>query len=120
MNFLPAQRSGSVGEKLTANEIEIDETYHTKFAARISFEKMDPSLALCFLCKTRVEFDELCTRLRSLLNNSNQPLFEITDQGQIPWQPLPKALSVNLAQQVHKPDNDKSIDDSEEEFEFIL
>lgn len=114
------QRCGSVGEKLTASEIEFDETYHTKYAARINFEKMDPSLALCFLCKTRIEFGELCTRLRSLLSNSNQPLFEITDQGQIPWQPLPKATPLNPTQVLAKPDSKSTIDDSEEDFEFIL
>lgn len=42
------QRCGSVGEKLTASEIEHDETYHTKYAARIHFEKMDPSLGNAF------------------------------------------------------------------------
>lgn len=40
------QKYGSVGEKLTSSEIEMDGTYHQKYAARISFDKMDPSLAL--------------------------------------------------------------------------
>lgn len=40
------QKCGNVGDKSTQNEIDMDETYHQKYAARIHFEKMDPSLAL--------------------------------------------------------------------------
>lgn len=40
------QKCGSIGEKLTQNEIDLDETYHQKYAARINFKNMDPSLAL--------------------------------------------------------------------------
>lgn len=40
------QKCGSIGEKQTTIEIDMDETYHRKYAARIHFEKMDPSLAL--------------------------------------------------------------------------
>lgn len=40
------QKCGVVGNKLTQAEIDMDETYHQKYAARINFEKMDPSLAL--------------------------------------------------------------------------
>lgn len=40
------QKSGSVGDKTTASETELDETYHQKYAARINFKNMDPSLAL--------------------------------------------------------------------------
>lgn len=40
------QKCGSVGEKLTQTEIEFDETFHQKYAARINFKNMDPSLAI--------------------------------------------------------------------------
>lgn len=40
------QRAGSVGQKLEQNEIEYDATFHQKYAARINFKQMDPSLAL--------------------------------------------------------------------------
>lgn len=43
------QKCGIVGDKLTQNEIDMDETYHQKYASRIHFEKMDPSLALVTL-----------------------------------------------------------------------
>lgn len=66
--------------------MEMDETYHQKYASRIHFEKMDPSLALCFLCRTRTEFDELCTRLKNdIISTGSQPLFEITEISQTPW-----------------------------------
>ncbi|XP_031623518.1 cysteine protease ATG4B [Contarinia nasturtii] len=125
------QKCGSVKDKLTASEMEIDETYHQKFAARINFEKMDPSLALCFICKTRTEFDELCARLKSdIISTGSQPLFEITETSQTPWRSCP---STTTSQSQHFPRTDltsnsiasdstskHNTDDSEEDFEFIL
>lgn len=40
------QKCGTVGDKTTSSEVDMDETYHQKYASRIHFEKMDPSLAL--------------------------------------------------------------------------
>lgn len=40
------QKCGSIGDKTASSEIELDETYHQKYAARINFKNMDPSLAL--------------------------------------------------------------------------
>lgn len=40
------QRSGSVGEKTSEDEIEFDTTFHQKYAGRIPFTGMDPSLAI--------------------------------------------------------------------------
>lgn len=40
------QKCGKIGEKTTSHEIEMDTSYHQKYAARISFEKIDPSLAM--------------------------------------------------------------------------
>lgn len=40
------QKCGPIGEKLTPSEIEMDETYHQRYASRINFKSMDPSLAL--------------------------------------------------------------------------
>lgn len=40
------QKHGSVGEKNASSEIELDESYHQKYAARINFKNMDPSLAI--------------------------------------------------------------------------
>lgn len=40
------QRSGSVGNKTSQEEIDFDETFHQKYAGRINFLQMDPSLAV--------------------------------------------------------------------------
>lgn len=40
------QATGSVGDKSTPEEMESDETFHQKYAGRIGFKTMDPSLAL--------------------------------------------------------------------------
>lgn len=84
--------------------MEMDETYHQKFAARINFEKMDPSLALCFLCKTRTEFDELCAKLKSdIISTGSQPLFEITETSQTPWRSCPASTTAQ-SQHYARPD----------------
>lgn len=44
------QRSGTIGDKSTEMEVEMDETFHQKYAARINFKEMDPSLALVIIC----------------------------------------------------------------------
>lgn len=44
------QRNGSVGSKQTIEEIEMDETFHQKYASRIPFRQMDPSLAVVRFC----------------------------------------------------------------------
>lgn len=40
------QKCGSIGDKLTPGEVEMDDTYHQRYASRINFKSMDPSLAL--------------------------------------------------------------------------
>lgn len=40
------QLTGSVGDKMTPAEVSVDETFHQKFAGRIDFKTLDPSLAL--------------------------------------------------------------------------
>lgn len=40
------QRSGSVGNKDIEDEIELDMTYHCKYASRINILSMDPSVAV--------------------------------------------------------------------------
>lgn len=82
------QNSGcAVGQKLSDEEIEMDATFHQKYAMRIDFRQMDPSVAVGFLCRTRPEFDQLCTRLSTdLVADGIQPLFEISKQRLAPWQ----------------------------------
>lgn len=40
------QRSGSVGQKTSQDEIDFDVTFHQRYAGRIQFTHMDPSLAV--------------------------------------------------------------------------
>lgn len=77
------QNSGSVGNKATDEEIEMDGTFHQKFAMRIDFRAMDPSLAVGFLCRNRDEFDQLCRQLTT--DSKSPPLFEISAQRLKPW-----------------------------------
>lgn len=82
-----AQRSGSVGTKVTPDEIEMDETFHQKFVNRIDFKHIDPSLAICFLCRNRIEFDRLIERFQSELMHAPgvQPLFEVSKRMPTEW-----------------------------------
>ncbi|XP_034670220.1 cysteine protease ATG4B isoform X2 [Drosophila subobscura] len=80
------QRTGAVGQKLSPGEQEHDETYHHKHAARLSFSAMDPSLAVCFLCKTSDSFQQLLDKLRQeVLGMCTPALFEISQTRAVDW-----------------------------------
>lgn len=80
------QMSGKVGTKETQCEQEMDETYHQKYATRIAFKSIDPSLALCFICKSKAEFENLVRRFKQEINDIGmQPLFEITENRCLEW-----------------------------------
>lgn len=82
------QRSGFVENKETEDQIELDTTYHCKRASRINLLAMDPSVALCFLCKTENEFDHLCERIKNeIISADRQPLFEICFDRPKEWSP---------------------------------
>ena len=42
----------------------VDDSYHISRPGRISISQLDPSLALCFLCITEQEFDNLCIAIQ--------------------------------------------------------
>ncbi|XP_068140140.1 cysteine protease ATG4B [Drosophila tropicalis] len=80
------QRTGAVGQKTTTAEQELDETYHQKYAARLNFSAMDPSLAVCFICKTQSSFELLLKQLREeVLTLSSPALFEISKSRAVDW-----------------------------------
>jgi len=55
-----------------------DTSFHASRPGRLSLNKLDPSLALCFLCKTEEEFDQLCISMQEqLLAHTSTPLFEM-------------------------------------------
>lgn len=77
------QRSGSVGSKESQTEIEMDETYHHRFAGRMTFASMDPSIAVAFLCKTKQQFHQLIEELET--KDGTTPLFEVIKTRAVPW-----------------------------------
>lgn len=66
----------------------MDETFHQKDACRIDFKEMDPSLAICFMCRNREEFDTLIAQLqKEILHIDGHPsLFEIIKEPLREWE----------------------------------
>lgn len=115
------QKSGSVGNKTTESEVEMDETFHIKYASRISFSAMDPSSAVCFLCRTRNEFQEFCTFFKTL-ELEHQPLFEIVATRQMPWTSMKSTqLGLDSIQSLELDEemDDTMQNDSDDGFEII-
>ncbi|KAI8427619.1 hypothetical protein MSG28_002105 [Choristoneura fumiferana] len=81
------QRSGFVENKMTDDQKEIDCSYHCKYASRIPILAMDPSVAVCFLCRTRSDFDDLCKTIQQQLMKEAQALFEICEKRPAHWGP---------------------------------
>ncbi|XP_052864803.1 cysteine protease ATG4B [Anopheles cruzii] len=131
------QRVGCVGEKEDSGEQEQDETFHQRYASRIAFGAMDPSLAVCFLCASRAAFDQLVAQFNERLNGGGcQPLFEVTKTRQAPWTPTTvssassrknsgpmEAFNVISATEIPNEEFEevepRTLDDSDEEFEII-
>ena len=53
----------------------VDASYHVPHPGRLPLTQLDPSLALCFLCITETEFDNLCIAIQVI----EQILFFFTD-----------------------------------------
>lgn len=51
-----------------------EETYHCKTPLKIPISKIDPSMALGFLCSTRQDFDEFCQLAQQHLAQHSHPL----------------------------------------------
>ncbi|XP_050084528.1 cysteine protease ATG4B [Anopheles aquasalis] len=131
------QRVGCIGEKLEPAEQEQDVTFHQRHASRIAFASMDPSLAVCFLCCSRAQFDQLVAHFNERLNGGgSQPLFEVTKTRQAPWTPTTvssassrknsepnEAFNVISATEIPNEEFEelepRPLDDSDEEFEII-
>jgi len=54
-----------------------EESYHFKSPLKIHVSKIDPSMALGFLCSTRKDFDEFCELAQKNLSGSSHPLLSI-------------------------------------------
>ncbi|XP_058815447.1 cysteine protease ATG4B [Topomyia yanbarensis] len=132
------QRSGSIGAKAEPEEQELDESFHQKYARRINFKAMDPSLAVCYLCATKDDFDELIRRFNEDLNSGVcQALFEVTKTRQAPWTPTTTSSAssrknsepneafneisaTEIVNEEFEEVETRQLDDSDEEFEIIV
>lgn len=114
------QKAGTVGNKSNEFEIDADETFHLKYASRINFSSMDPSSAVCFLCRTKDEFETLCKYFKEI-ELENQPLFEIVASRQTPYVSQSSTDPDSLLQpdEFEQLDHVKPLDESDEDFEFI-
>ncbi|XP_026487654.2 cysteine protease ATG4B isoform X2 [Vanessa tameamea] len=114
------QRSGLVENKITDEQKEMDCTYHCKYASRIPMLSMDPSVAVCFLCRTKRDFDELCITIENKLMQESQPLFEICEKRPAHWGPSINDIDLqNTTLFTEFEEVDRQFDDSDEEFEIL-
>lgn len=111
-----AQKSGTIGAKSTPEEVDMDESFHQKHANRIDFKHMDPSMAICFLCRNRQEFDTLIEQFQTELTQPNTPsLFEVTKQRPEEWVSSLSSTASNAGAEFE----DLAPDASDDEFEII-
>ncbi|KZC04248.1 PREDICTED: cysteine protease ATG4B [Dufourea novaeangliae] len=116
------QRYGSVDKKLEEEDIEMDATYHCKFASRIPITGIDPSVALCFFCATEKDFEALCKSIQEeLIAPEKQPLLELCAERLTQWSPIEDAASEAIAAVsfVDFEHVDPQYDTSDEDFELL-
>lgn len=71
----------------TEDGIPDDLTYHCACPEKMSIDRLDPSLALCFYFQDENDFDSWCAQSQEQLINSEQaPMFEITKSRPSGWQ----------------------------------
>jgi hypothetical protein len=55
---------------------------------------MDPSLAVCFLCRQEKDFKILIEKIKTEITDTDvQPLFEVTKTRPLPWMAFPSSRS---------------------------
>ncbi|XP_053626038.1 cysteine protease ATG4B [Plodia interpunctella] len=114
------QRSGLVENKITDEQKEMDCTYHCKYASRIPMLEMDPSVAVCFLCRTKADFVELCDTIEKSLMCESQPLFELCEKRPAHWGPGVADIDLQNTTLFNEfEDVDRQFDDSDDEFEIL-
>jgi len=110
-------------EKQTKEQKDADASYHSNGASRMHISELDPSLSLCFLCKTEAEFDELCHQLHNLLvQGEKTPIFEICNDRPVHMLGMEPTRHLNIV-----PDRATGTDyekvprsfDSDDEFEIL-
>ncbi|XP_017797171.1 PREDICTED: cysteine protease ATG4B [Habropoda laboriosa] len=116
------QRSGTVNRKIDEEEIEMDATYHCKFASRIPITGIDPSVALCFFCATEKDFKSLCKSIQEeLITSEKQPLLELCAERLAYWSPAEDVAAEAIATSsfVDFEHIDPQCDTSDEDFELL-
>ncbi|XP_018367548.1 PREDICTED: cysteine protease ATG4B isoform X2 [Trachymyrmex cornetzi] len=116
------QKSGSIEDKISEEEIEMDISYHCKSASRIPITGMDPSVALCFFCATEKEFKSLCKSMQEeLILPEKQPLFELCTERLAHWSSADDAVSEVVAASsfVDFEHIERQYDTSDEDFELL-
>lgn len=79
-----------------------DSTYHCACPEKMSIDRLDPSLALCFYFHDELEFDEWCSLSNDLLIRSEQaPMFEITQSRPSGWNVSLTSMAVNSSTTNH-------------------
>jgi len=115
------QKAGYVENKETEDQKDVDFTYHCKFAQRFPIMDMDPSVAVCFICKTQAEFNDLCSEFERSIMKESQPLFEICKERPKHWGPNNADLEQQLGATALNDfeELDRQFDDSDDEFEIL-
>ncbi|XP_026463564.1 cysteine protease ATG4B [Ctenocephalides felis] len=115
------QKSGSIENKLTEEQQEMDNSYHCKYASRMPILNMDPSVAVCFLCTNQTDFDSLCKDIQNDVREyGQQSLFEICDNKPEEWVESNKSLeSGNDHENINSFIKVSRNLDSEDEFELL-
>ena len=82
-----AAADGTKTEDSCSIVMELDDiSYHCERASRLPIALLDPSIALCFLCRTEEEFDQWANlTLKKLIQEEQQPLFEIMKERPANW-----------------------------------
>jgi len=77
--------------------MELDDiSYHCERASRMPISFLDPSIALCFLCRTEEEFDQWANlTLKKLIQEEQQPLFEIMKERPESWPQFEEDFELN-------------------------
>jgi cysteine protease ATG4 len=125
------QDCGAVNNKQTHEEGYFDSTYHKKYASRINFAAMDPSLAVGFLCRRESDFKLLLESIELEITKADgvTPLFEVTNKRPEPWfasgstgssatRRDDSLSSANVGEDFEKMEN-VQLNNSDDEFEII-
>lgn len=92
-----------------------DETYHCKTPLKIPVSKIDPSMALGFLCSTKQDFEEFCKLAGQHLTQRSHPLVCIREH-----KPQDKDLDVLSFDEISDDGNKKQqFDDEDDDIVFV-